>query len=61
MNALRGALLAESGQATVEYSLFTFVLIAGGAFGLLGFLPAALRSYAVYFGGFSLVLGLPFP
>jgi hypothetical protein len=56
-----GALCRESGQAAVEYSLFTFFILIGAVLGLGGFLPASLAAYEAYIDGFWMVLGLPIP
>jgi Flp pilus assembly pilin Flp len=65
MRAARKALWAlwrdQSGQAVVEYSMFTFFVFVGIGVGVLGFLPAALKAYEIYVHGFYLMLSLPLP
>lgn len=51
----------ESGQAMVEYSLFTFFVVIAVGTGILGFLPAAFRAYETYVKGYYVVLNLPVP
>ena len=49
----------ESGQSIVEYSMISFLIIAGGVVGLPVLVNSIIAAYDVYIGSLYFILSLP--
>ena len=52
---------AARGQALLEYTLISFVILVGFGGVFFAFLPEMLDAYQVYIDSFHFVLNLPIP
>jgi len=50
----------ESGQSMMEYSMISFMILAGGTVGLPYLVNEIIKAYDIYIGSLYFILSLPF-